>query len=113
LISTSSSSDRGTALRAALQTGPARVLIELRITLNFRPEGDLPGSTVEAQRRAIADAQTDILSRLSGTDFALARQYDTVPMLALEIHADALARLEAAGDLVARVILERQLSPQL
>ena len=101
------------AVRAALQTGPARVLIELRITPDFRPEGDLPGSTVEAQRRAIAEAQADILSRLSGTEFALARQYDTVPVLALEIDSDALARLEAAGDLVARVILERRLSPQL
>jgi hypothetical protein len=68
---------------------------------------------VEAQRRAIAEAQADILSRLSGTEFALARQYDTVPVLALEIDSDALARLEAAGDLVARVILERRLSPQL
>jgi hypothetical protein len=68
---------------------------------------------VEAQRRAIAEAQAGIFSRLSGSDFALARQHDTVPMLALEIHADVLARLEAAGDLVARVILERGLSPQL
>ena len=99
------------AVRAALQTGPAHVLVQLRITPNFRPEGDLPGSTVEAQRRALAKAQADILSRLSGTEFALARQYDSVPMLAIEIHADA--RLEAAGDLVARVILDRRLSLQL
>jgi len=100
------------AVRAALQTGPAHVLVQLRITPNFRPEGDLPGSAgVEAQRRALAKAQADILSRLSGTEFALARQYDSVPMLAIEIHADA--RLEAAGDLVARVILDRRLSLQL
>jgi hypothetical protein len=37
----------------------------------------------------------------------------TVRATTVEIHAGALARLEAAGDLVARVILERRLSPQL
>jgi len=68
---------------------------------------------VEVQRRAIAKAQVNILSRLSGTEFALARQHDTVPVLALEIDSDALARLEAARDLVVRVILDRRLSLQL
>jgi hypothetical protein len=101
------------AVRTALQSGSARVLVELRITPDFRPEGDLGGSAaVEAQRRAIAKAQADILSRLRGTKFALARQYDSVPLLALEIDADALARLEAASDLVARVMPERRLFPQ-
>jgi hypothetical protein len=33
----------------------------------------------------------------------VARKYDGLPLLALEIGADALARLEAAGALVTRV----------
>ena len=101
------------AVRIAAAGGRARVIVELRITPDFKPEGELRDpAAVEAQRGVIAKVQADLLSRLHGTNFALARQYDSVPLLALEIDADALARLEAAGDLVARVMPERRLSPQ-
>lgn len=92
------------AVRTAVGLGQARVIVELRLTPGWRPEGDLPGAAaVEAQRNAIAKAQADVLARLSGTKFALVRQYDALPTLALLIDADALARLEAAGDVVARI----------
>lgn len=48
-------------------------------------------------------AQRRTLSRLSGTQFSLARQYASVPLLALEIGASALTAVESMGDLVARV----------
>lgn len=101
------------AVRAAVAAGPTRVILDLRITPPFKPEGDLPGPTaVEAQRQAIAQAQAAVLGRLSGARFALVRQYDTLPTLALLIDAEALARLEAAGDVVARILPDAPLFPQ-
>ena len=93
------------AVRAAVAAGQARVILDLRITPPFKPEGDLPGpAAVEGQRKAIAEAQAAVLDRLSGARFALVRQYDAVPTLALLIDAEALTRLEAAGDVVTRVL---------
>ena len=101
------------AVRAAVAVGQTRVIIDLRITPAFKPEGDLPGpAAVEAQRKAIAKAQAEVLGRLSGTKFALVRQYDALPMLALLIDLDALARLEAAGDVVAKVLPDAPLFRQ-
>jgi hypothetical protein len=101
------------AVRAAVAAGNARVIISLRITPPFKPEGDLPGpAAVEAQRKAIAETQAEVLGRLRGTKFALVRQYDAVPTLALLIDADALARLEAAGDVVAKVLPDAPLLRQ-
>lgn len=92
------------AVRSAVAGGPARVIVELRITPPFRPEGELgSAAAVEAQRRTIAKAQDDVLARLAGTSFSISRKYDGLPMMALEIGSDALSRLEAAGDLVTRV----------
>ena len=92
------------AVRTAAAAGPVRVIVELRITPPFKPEGELASpAAVEAQRRAIAQTQDDLLASLAGTTFSVARKYDGLPLLALEIGADALARLEAAGALVTRV----------
>lgn len=92
------------AVRAAAAAGPVRVLVELRITPPFKPEGDLSSpAAVEAQRQAIARTQDDLLASLAGTTFSVGRKYDGLPLMALEIGADALARLEAAGALVTRV----------
>jgi hypothetical protein len=52
---------------------------------------------------AVSDAQNEVLRRLAGTGARLARRYTTVPMLALEIDAAALARLEGMQGLVIRV----------
>ena len=78
------------AVRAAVAAGQTRVILDLRLTPPFKPEGELPGpAAVEAQHQAIAKAQAEVLARLSGTKFALVRQYDSLPTLALLIDADA------------------------
>jgi hypothetical protein len=61
---------------------------------------------------AVSDAQNAVLRRLAGTGARLARRYTTVPLLALEIDAAALARLEGMQGLVIRVRPDR-ISPPL
>ena len=100
-------------VRAAAGSGQARVIVVLRIVSTWKPEGDLPGRAGEdTQRKAIAQAQAEVLARLGGTRFTVTRQYDSLPMIALEIGADALVRLESAGDVVAHVLPDRRLVPQ-
>lgn len=99
-------------VEAAVGRGRARVLVELRLPGGVVPEGELGSAgQVGAQRRAIATAQSTVLSRLAGTDFTLVRQFGSVPLLALEIGPSALAGLRAMGDVVARVIPEAVIPP--
>ncbi len=51
------------------------------------------------------------MRRLAGTGARLARRFSTIPMLALEIDAPALARLEAMPDIVTRVRVDRIIPP--
>ena len=69
-----------------------RVLVELRVA---------PDSVSET---GIADVQRQVLARLVGTHAVVARRYRSVPLLALEVDASALARLERMTDLVLRVV---------
>jgi hypothetical protein len=100
-------------VRAAVGQGSARVIVELRVPGGVKPEGDLAGpAAVAIQRRAISDAQASVIARLAGTRFSLARQYRSVPFLALEVGPDALAALEGMGDVVSRVLEDRRVSPR-
>lgn len=76
-------------VRRGVVRGPVRVLVDLHVT--------------DGTPSAIASAQHDVVARLAGTRFTAGRQYSTVPMMALEIAADALDALEKMGDLVRRV----------
>lgn len=99
-------------VRNAAARGAAQVLVELRIAGGMKPEGELGDQTaVAAQRRAIETAQQNVLDRLAGTRFSLSRRYTTIPMLALEIHADALSALERMGDLVVRIVEDTPAPP--
>jgi len=80
-------------VRAAVRTGTVRVLVDLRVT--------------PADPSAIASAQDEMLRRLTGTGARLARRYSSAPLLALEIDAPALSRLEAMREIVARVRMDR------
>jgi hypothetical protein len=64
-----------------------------------------------ADAAAVSDAQNEVLRRLAGTNARLARRYATVPLLALEIDAAALARLEGMTGLVIRVRPDRIVPP--
>ena len=61
--------------------------------------------------RARAKLATGVLRRLTGTGTRLARRYATTPLLALEIDAAALARLEEMHELVTRVRADRIVPP--
>jgi len=80
-------------VRAVTHGGMVRVLVELRV-----PPSD---------PSALRNAQDAVLGRLTGTGTRLARRYETAPLLALEIDAAALARLEEMRDLVTRVRADR------
>ena len=99
-------------VRRAIVSGSARVIVELRIAPAFRPEGELPDAhAIAGQRHAIATAQAQVLSRLSGSHFRLIHQYDSLPLLALEIRPDALALLETFTEVVARVLDDAKRAP--
>ena len=80
-------------VRAAIGAGPVRVLVDLRVS--------------SSDPSAIASLQDEALRRLAGTGARLARRYASAPMLALEIDAPALTRLEAMRDIVVRVRADR------
>jgi hypothetical protein len=81
------------AVREQLAQGWARVLVELRV----------PGSPSAPTAAEIEAVRRAVLARLDGTGARLARSYASQPLVALEIGREALERLEAMGDLVARV----------
>src|SRR5215510_7745154 len=81
------------ASKAARQ-GPVRVIAGLAVA--FTPEGQLPRPAgVAAQRAAIAVAQGRMLSRLAGSPHRVTRRFASIPFLALEVSAAALAALES------------------
>jgi hypothetical protein len=91
--------------------GRSRVLVELRIDGGVTPEGTLTPERAAAQRKAIADTQDAVLSRLRGTDATLVRRFETTPLLALEIGPSALAALKTMSDLVTRVVPDTVIPP--
>ncbi len=84
-------------VRAMPSGGSIRVLVDLRARA--------------ADPAAVSEAQNEVLRRLAGTGARLARRYTTVPLLALEIDAAALARLEGMNGLVIRVRPDRITPP--
>ena len=88
-------------VRAVTQRGTARVLVELSI----------PNTDEERRPGVIGRAQDQLLQRLQGTSIRLFRRYTTVPLVALEIDAQALARLEAMSDLVTDVRMDTTVRP--
>ena len=80
-------------VRATILTGTARVLVDLRVAT--------------AEPSAIGSTQDETLRRLAGSGARLVRRFSTAPLLALEIDAPALARLETMRDIVVRVRVDR------
>jgi len=91
------------AVIAAVMSGSARVIVELQLPSEFVPEGGLSATDVQLQREAIATAQRAVVAALAASDARVVREYATLPFLALEIDARALADLRAAPQHVIRV----------
>jgi len=84
-------------VRAAIAAGPQRVLVEVHVA--------------SGEPSALRNAQDEVLRRLAGTGATLLRRYATAAVLALEIDAAALARLEQMRALVKRVRADRITRP--
>lgn len=85
--------------------GGARVIVELRMPAGATvPEGYLSSAAaISGQRRDIAAAQSQVLSRLAPTLHRVIHRYETVPFLALEVSPAALSELQAAAFSVMRL----------
>jgi subtilisin len=97
----------------ALQEGSARVIVELQLPGPHVPDGPPIGAVASVQRADIAAVQSQILSRLARTRYRLLRQYQTVPLVALQVGSDAIAELEAASFWVKRVLPDTVKAPTL
>jgi subtilisin family serine protease len=99
----------GLAERAARE-GKVRVLVGLEVP--FAPEGELAPGVASRQRSEIATARLAVLGRLRGSAHQLARAYDTIPYVALEVGPRALASL-AGSPRVTSIREDRLLRPAL
>ena len=96
------------------QEGQARVIVELALPSGAAaPEGDLDDATAGAQRLDIASVRAQLLARLAGSAHRVLHQYETVPLVALEIGPDAVAGIEASGFWVKRVMPDTLNRPTL
>ena len=102
------------AVRSRIQReGRARVMVELRTPAGVRPESELPPAGVILQRNDIAVIGHQVLARLAGRAVSALHKYETVPLMALEVGADALGELEASTFWVARVTEDEVHAPGL
>jgi len=95
-----------------VHNGSARVIVELNLSTGAHvAEGWLPSSAaIAAQRNAIRAAQSRLRGKLTS---AFARQFETVPYVALEATASDLATLDRAGADVVRVFEDELHRPDL
>jgi len=92
------------AVIEAVMSGSARVIVELRLTTEFAPEGGLSEADMQLQRAAIATAQRAVVAALAASDARVVREYRSLPFLALEIDAHALADLRDMPQHVLRIL---------
>lgn len=89
--------------------GSALVLVGLKVP--WEMESSLNDEQVRSQRQAIASIQKDVLSELVGKSYKIIRRYDSIPGIALEVSAEALAEL-AHSTHVTNVLLDRPAGEQ-
>lgn len=82
--------------QARSETGSTAATVRVLVELRVASDGALEAG--------IADAQREVLARLAGTHVVVGRRYRSIPLLALEVDAGALARLEQMTDLVIRIV---------
>jgi len=91
-------------IEQAATDGTVLVLVGLKVP--WQMESSLNEEQVLRQREAIASIQKDVLSELDGKSYKVMRRYDSIPGIALEVGADALAEL-AGSPHVTNVLLDR------
>jgi hypothetical protein len=82
------------------------VLVLVGLNVSWQMESSLSEEQVRHQREAIASIQRDILTELDGKAYKVIRRYDTIPGIALEVGAEALAELAHSPN-VTNVLLDR------
>ena len=98
----------------ASREGRVRVIAELRLPSHGHVgEGGLSRAGVTVQRADIAGARRHALARLAGRHHRVVHQFDTIPLVALEVDVDALAELEASTFWIARVVEDKLHVPSL
>jgi subtilisin len=102
--------DFGPLRAQAREEGSVRVIAGLQA--DFVPEGALSAATTRRQRADIARETAAMRQALAGTDFAVAREYETVPYLALELSEAALEAMRRSGK-AASVELDQVNQPAL
>jgi hypothetical protein len=96
----------GDFARLAPKDGTVRVIVGLQTA--FTPEGTLDDARVKDQRSRIGAARERLVGTLAGTEHRVVNTFETIPSVALELDAEALAALERSG--LAASIQEDELS---
>jgi len=91
-------------IEQAAADGTVLVLVGLKVP--WQMESSLNEEQIRHQREAIASIQKDVLSELDGKSYKIMRRYDSIPGIALEVGADALAELAGSSN-VTNVLLDR------
>jgi subtilisin len=81
--------------KLAPKEGTVRVIVGLQT--EFTPEGALDDELVKVQRTRIDTVRERLVRALDGTKHEVVTTFETIPSVALELDADALAALERSG----------------
>ena len=95
---------------APSKDGTVRVIVGLQTA--FTPEGALDDERVKTQRAEIDGARERLLRSLDGTKHSVVNTFETIPSVALELDAGALAALEKSG-LAASIVPDELSDPTL
>jgi subtilisin family serine protease len=86
------------------RSAPQRVIVEFAIRgatgQGHRPEAALSAAEATAQRQAIQQVRSGLLTRLGRADYGDVKTYSTLPLIALEVGPEALRRLADDPDVV-------------
>ncbi|MEO0564433.1 MAG: hypothetical protein AAF125_20180, partial [Chloroflexota bacterium] len=95
-------------IETAQAQGGVRVIVTL--SGDFAPDGTLPPAEALAQQNQITAAQTALAAELtaSGANATITHRYTTVPQVALETDAEALAVLQGLPQVTA-IVADEQL----
>ena len=92
--------------------GRSRVIVQFRLASPYIPEARLAAVAAAAQRRGIDIARARTLAGLNPAGHRLIRRYATLPLMAIDADAAAIAALRRSPD-VAAIVADEILRPVL